>query len=533
MEDEEDLSTPNEKLLGRLIKAKVRHPYQSQGQTPLSKPRADTLIKAKVKHPYQSQGQTPLSKPRSNTLIKAKGRQLCVRDLYQSQGQTPISKPRTDTLIKAKVRHPYQSQGQTPLSMSHTFIKAKGRHPYQRLGQTPSPKPGSDTRIKARVRHPYQSQGQTPLSKPRSDPYQSQGQTPLSKPRSDTLFLCLSFSESLLKSFVYGQWMADHLVFQYDTDFFILDKFPLAVRPFYTMPDPNSTVHLLPLSGTVFLLSGTVFLSVWHCPSVCLSIYQTACLLVSLPVCQPVCLPDGLPVCVCLPDGLLICVSTRWPTCLCVCLPDGLPVGLCVYQMAYLSVSVYLMAYLLVCVSTRWPLCLPDGLPVGLCVCLPDGLPVCVSVYQMACLSVCLPDGLPVWADRCMCGKMNKRFCSSDALPDLNCMVSFFVCVCVCAYWRHLKRQTVAIGLWCFQVYVFYTLCCLFNFVCSEATFLLAFVWSMFRHKILQTFISNHTVLKRKKTCKSFSYNELELDAWGFLTIFLHHSLVSELFECV
>jgi aspartyl-tRNA synthetase len=25
---------------------------------------------------------------------------------------------------------------------------------------------------------------------------------------------------------------------KYDTDFFILDKFPLAVRPFYTMPDP-------------------------------------------------------------------------------------------------------------------------------------------------------------------------------------------------------------------------------------------------------------------------------------------------------
>ena len=30
--------------------------------------------------------------------------------------------------------------------------------------------------------------------------------------------------------------------FQYDTDFYILDKFPLAVRPFYTMPDPNDKV---------------------------------------------------------------------------------------------------------------------------------------------------------------------------------------------------------------------------------------------------------------------------------------------------
>ena len=26
---------------------------------------------------------------------------------------------------------------------------------------------------------------------------------------------------------------------------------------------------------------------------------------------------------------------------------------------------------------------------------------------------------------------MNKRFCSSDALPDLHCMVNLYVCVCV------------------------------------------------------------------------------------------------------
>lgn len=32
---------------------------------------------------------------------------------------------------------------------------------------------------------------------------------------------------------------------KYKTDFFIMDKYPLAVRPFYTMPDPNvSTFHL-------------------------------------------------------------------------------------------------------------------------------------------------------------------------------------------------------------------------------------------------------------------------------------------------
>lgn len=27
---------------------------------------------------------------------------------------------------------------------------------------------------------------------------------------------------------------------KYDTDFYMLDKYPLAVRPFYTMPDPNN-----------------------------------------------------------------------------------------------------------------------------------------------------------------------------------------------------------------------------------------------------------------------------------------------------
>lgn len=29
---------------------------------------------------------------------------------------------------------------------------------------------------------------------------------------------------------------------KYDTDFYVLDKFPLAIRPFYTMPDPSNPV---------------------------------------------------------------------------------------------------------------------------------------------------------------------------------------------------------------------------------------------------------------------------------------------------
>ncbi len=31
---------------------------------------------------------------------------------------------------------------------------------------------------------------------------------------------------------------------KYGTDFFMLDKFPLDVRPFYTMPDPKRPVSL-------------------------------------------------------------------------------------------------------------------------------------------------------------------------------------------------------------------------------------------------------------------------------------------------
>lgn len=30
---------------------------------------------------------------------------------------------------------------------------------------------------------------------------------------------------------------------KYDTDFYMLDKYPLAVRPFYTMPDPDNPLN--------------------------------------------------------------------------------------------------------------------------------------------------------------------------------------------------------------------------------------------------------------------------------------------------
>ena len=35
---------------------------------------------------------------------------------------------------------------------------------------------------------------------------------------------------------------------KYDTDYFIIDKFPMDLRPFYTMPDANNPV------GTFLLL---------------------------------------------------------------------------------------------------------------------------------------------------------------------------------------------------------------------------------------------------------------------------------------
>lgn len=48
----------------------------------------------------------------------------------------------------------------------------------------------------------------------------------------------------IIKGVTFIVWMSlTFLLFlQYDTDFYVLDKYPLAVRPFYTMPDPNNPV---------------------------------------------------------------------------------------------------------------------------------------------------------------------------------------------------------------------------------------------------------------------------------------------------
>ncbi|CAH2245581.1 jg6521 [Pararge aegeria aegeria] len=38
---------------------------------------------------------------------------------------------------------------------------------------------------------------------------------------------------------------------KYDTDFYMLDKYPLAVRPFYTMPDPNNPVNISKIAAYI------------------------------------------------------------------------------------------------------------------------------------------------------------------------------------------------------------------------------------------------------------------------------------------
>ena len=42
------------------------------------------------------------------------------------------------------------------------------------------------------------------------------------------------------------------LILQYGTDFYMLDKYPMAVRPFYTMPDPHNKVSYFTYQGVCY-----------------------------------------------------------------------------------------------------------------------------------------------------------------------------------------------------------------------------------------------------------------------------------------
>ena len=62
----------------------------------------------------------------------------------------------------------------------------------------------------------------------------------------DCLYLLYTSDKLISTSFPFStpnEKLLGKLVKQkYDTDFFILDKYPLCVRPFYTMPDPHNPV---------------------------------------------------------------------------------------------------------------------------------------------------------------------------------------------------------------------------------------------------------------------------------------------------
>ena len=62
----------------------------------------------------------------------------------------------------------------------------------------------------------------------------------------DCLYLLCTSDKPISTSFPFStpnEKLLGKLVKQkYDTDFFILDKYPLCVRPFYTMPDPHNPV---------------------------------------------------------------------------------------------------------------------------------------------------------------------------------------------------------------------------------------------------------------------------------------------------
>ena len=62
----------------------------------------------------------------------------------------------------------------------------------------------------------------------------------------DCLYLLYTSDKPIATSFPFStpnEKLLGKLVKQkYDTDFFILDKYPLCVRPFYTMPDPHNPV---------------------------------------------------------------------------------------------------------------------------------------------------------------------------------------------------------------------------------------------------------------------------------------------------
>jgi len=51
----------------------------------------------------------------------------------------------------------------------------------------------------------------------------------------------LTFQKSTASEKLLGKLVKE----KYKSDFFVLDKFPASVRPFYTMPDPHDSVSVI------------------------------------------------------------------------------------------------------------------------------------------------------------------------------------------------------------------------------------------------------------------------------------------------
>lgn len=66
-------------------------------------------------------------------------------------------------------------------------------------------------------------------------------------------FLLVFYSNSDLYSTENEKRLGRLIKIKYDTDYYIIDKFPMALRPFYTMPDPEDPVGASSIAQVVFV----------------------------------------------------------------------------------------------------------------------------------------------------------------------------------------------------------------------------------------------------------------------------------------
>jgi aspartyl/asparaginyl-tRNA synthetase len=66
-------------------------------------------------------------------------------------------------------------------------------------------------------------------------------------------FLLVFYSNGDLYSTENEKRLGRLIKIKYDTDYYIIDKFPMALRPFYTMPDPEDPVRVLSILQVIFV----------------------------------------------------------------------------------------------------------------------------------------------------------------------------------------------------------------------------------------------------------------------------------------